>query len=137
MWPDLEDKLIPTAQQLKTMGGAIRAAHIYLELRLLRAFVVCWMTDLPEHSNFEERDRAERIYKMTLAQMGPKNMVMHNDGGITILRREDEQNYNSAEDSELEDEEREKARRHRLVTEDLYPRNRPAPEKKRKRSSST
>jgi hypothetical protein len=80
---------------------------------------------------------AKCVRGVALAQAGPKNMVTHDDGSITILRKEDEEYYNLEEDSDLEEEEREQAKRDRLVTEDRYPRNRSAPGKKRKRSSST
>ncbi|KAG9742974.1 hypothetical protein KCU73_g8530, partial [Aureobasidium melanogenum] len=139
LWPDLEERYIPTVQQLKLMAREIREARLGLEFRLLRPFMVCWMQNPPhDPENFVVGGHlAKCVRGVALAQAGPKNMVTHDDGSITILRREDEEYYNPEEDSDLEEEEKEQAKRDRLATEGRYPRNRPAPGKKRKRSSST
>lgn len=141
MWPDLEDELIPTVKQLKMMARDMRAARSGFEFGLLRAFVVGWMSDPPERLIVADGKRTNKIRKMALAQMGPENMVTHNDGTVTVLRKIGESDNDPVEDPDLNDEEREQAKRHRLVTEVLYPRNRPVPSKqkgkKRLRSSST
>ncbi|KAH0364848.1 hypothetical protein KCU65_g6536, partial [Aureobasidium melanogenum] len=132
LWPDLEEELVPTVKQLKMMARDLCAAHFPgLEFRLLRAFVVGWMFDPSERLIVADGKRASKIRKMALAQMGPKNMVIHNDGIVSILRKKVDKDYDTAEDSDLDDEERDQAKRHKLVTETLYPRNRPTLEKKR------
>lgn len=134
MWPDLDEKLISKGTDLIDMAISIYHAEIDLELRLLRPFVVCWMTGARFTADRDsDGARAIEIRDMVLAQMGPADMVTHNNGGVTILRGEGEQDYNPEDDSDLDEEQREQASKHRLVTEVLYPRNRPAPPKKKKR----
>lgn len=135
MWPDLRDEFIPSPEDLRRMAEDIWAAELRIEPRLQRGFIVYWMTAYDLRSG-RPGEGAKRIRDMVLGQMGPENMVTHDDGCVTLLRMEDEENYNSEEDSDLEEEDREQAKRDRLVTEVRYPRNRPAP-KKRKRASST
>ncbi|KAG9838478.1 hypothetical protein KCU77_g10951, partial [Aureobasidium melanogenum] len=139
LWPDLEERYIPTVQQLKLMAREIREARSGLEFRFLRPFMVCWMLNPPhDPENFVVSGHLVKwVRGVALTQAGLKNMVTHDDGSITLLRREDEEYYNPEKDSDLEEEEKEQAKRDRLVTEGRYPRNRSAPGKKRKRSSST
>ncbi|KAG9676510.1 hypothetical protein KCU99_g2694, partial [Aureobasidium melanogenum] len=87
LWPDLEDELIPTVKQLKMMARDMRAARSGFEFGLLRAFVVGWMSDPPERLIVADGKRTNKIRKMALAQMGPENMVTHNDGTVTVLRK--------------------------------------------------
>ncbi|KAG9561635.1 hypothetical protein KCU71_g10444, partial [Aureobasidium melanogenum] len=88
MWPDLEDELIPTVEQLKMMARDIRTARFDLEFRLLRAFVACWMTNPRQNYPFDHPERAEKMRKMALAQTGPENLITQDTGFITILRKE-------------------------------------------------
>lgn len=126
LWPDLDGEFIPKVKHLKMMARDLCRAGFDLEVRLWRPFVVCWMANRPSIYNAPNGKRAERARKMALALLGPGDMVTHDDGGITILRKEGEQDYNPAEDPNLDEEKREQARRHRLVTEVLYPRHRAA-----------
>ncbi|KAH0358337.1 hypothetical protein KCU83_g575, partial [Aureobasidium melanogenum] len=106
------------------MARDIRTARFDLEFRLLRAFVVCWMTDPRQNYPFDHPERAEKMRKMALAQTGPENLITQDTGFITVLRKEGDEDYNPDEDLGLEAKEREQVKRHRLVTEVLYPRQR-------------
>ncbi|KAG9964101.1 hypothetical protein KCU61_g3149, partial [Aureobasidium melanogenum] len=90
LWPDLEDKLVPKAAALRIMAFDICAARFDLSFRLLRAYVVCWMSGAFNNPSLVAGQRAKEIRNMALALVGPKNMVTHDNGGVTVLREQGE-----------------------------------------------
>ncbi|KAG9687585.1 hypothetical protein KCU95_g4478, partial [Aureobasidium melanogenum] len=92
LWPYLEQRFIPNAATLGIMAEGISAARFDLSFRLWRAYVVCWMTSAYNNPFMLLGERAKLIRIMALNIAGPENMVIHNSGGVTVLRKEGEKN---------------------------------------------